>query len=175
MLHTNDAVQSAFQLLSTTVHDFHRQNRPCLGAKLKPELYRRSYYNFNEQQLGFPRFGDFLKAAAAYGYVELRQTPGGDLEVMPPGKGFSPISPTVGYKQIQVPSAAEPLRAPLTPPYSEGTVRLRQDLWNAFNSFAGDWVYNSATDVAFRLRAGNNVSGTQPSGLIPIPAGRTRV
>jgi hypothetical protein len=58
---TNDVLETSFQLLSSTVRDFYSSGRPALGATLKPELYRRSAFQFSELQLGFPRFGDFLK------------------------------------------------------------------------------------------------------------------
>ena len=79
VLPTNDALTTAFQLLVTTVRDFYTNGRPCLGATLKPALYGRG--NFNEQLLGFRKFGDFLRTAAAAGHVQLSPTPGGDIRV----------------------------------------------------------------------------------------------
>jgi len=67
VLPTNDAFANAFQLLASIVRDFYSNNRPCLGATLKPAL--RSRGNFNEQILGFRKFSDFLRSAEAAGYV----------------------------------------------------------------------------------------------------------
>ena len=46
-----------------------------------------------------------------------------------------------------------PTQPRMTPTWaSAGTppVRVRQDLWNAFNSFSTPWVYDPAADLAFR-------------------------
>ena len=61
MLTTNDALPNAFNLLASTVRELCSSGRRALGATLKPEFFRR--YGLTEQQLGFVRFGDFLRAA----------------------------------------------------------------------------------------------------------------
>src|SRR5258707_360156 len=97
VLPTNDAVSTAFQLLANVVRDLYASGRSRLGATLKVELKRRTYSNFSENQLGFAKFGDFLRAAANLGVVHLTWTPGGDLEVWPPGVPTpQPVSRPVG-------------------------------------------------------------------------------
>ena len=184
MLPTSDVLTNAFQLLSVTVRDFYSAGRPCLGATLKPELYRRSRNDFSEQQLGFPRFGDFLRAAQAGGYIQLTSTPGGDVAAWPMGVRVSTLAPRSN------PWSSSPARSALASNQtvrdwslssSRSPVRVRQDLWNAFNSFYATWVYDPAADIAFRESQAARVADEQMSfgpvrpDLVKIPSGRDRV
>src|SRR5579863_8630154 len=91
MLPTNDVLSEAFRLLDSTVRSICISGGRCLGARLKPELRRRSRLAFSEQLLGFAKFGDFLRAAERAGVIRLAWTLGGDLEVLP---GLQSIPPT---------------------------------------------------------------------------------
>jgi hypothetical protein len=170
---TNDSLLEAFTLLETCVRHLCSYGRLCLGARLKPELYRRSNYNFSEQRLGFAKFGDFLRAAERQGTVRLVYTPGGDWAVSP-GTGLPP-QPTYGSgATTQGPS---PLTAQVRPASASSTfgpaLRVRDDLWNAFNSFSAQWFYDRNTDAARQVPKGSEAQiGFE---LIPIPSGRDRV
>ena len=111
--------------------------RPCLGATLKPKLCNRG---FDEKSIGFRKFGDFLRAAEASGYVKLSKTIGGDIAIVPATTAGVPPSPPA----VLAPSLSK-TPTPLVPPTLIATnvpLRVRQDLWNAFNSIAGTWVYD---------------------------------
>lgn len=170
MLSTNDALSNAFNLLASVVRDFCSRGRRALGAALKPELFRR--YGLTEYQLGFPKFGDFLRAAERAGFVRMVSTPGGDLEVWPPN-----AEPQPNQQRIFLDTAPQPV-ASVAPPWSaaardDAPVRVRVDLWNAFTSFSARWVYDPARDSAFRVQINDSesVGGAQ---LIQIPSGRDR-
>lgn len=174
VLPTNDALVNAYQLLASTVREFSSNGRPGLGATLKPALYSRG--RFSEQFLGFRKFGDFLRAAETAGYVQLRPTPGGDIEVLLPGTQTSesltrPSGPTFG----SMPSSAQPSFGP--PPLAP--IHIRQDFWDAFNSFSAKWVYDPVADRALReadVASVRPATGSAPHlTLVPIPLGRDRV
>jgi hypothetical protein len=186
---TNDALSQAFQLLCEVVRDSYSSGRICLGAPLKLELQRRTRRNFNEQLLGYPRFGDFLRAAEVAGQVQLLKTPGGDLEVRLPENELRPGAPSRLFFAAPVAPAPPPTSpaARLAAPATLGThpmqsfsvsnsqpVRVRQDLWDAFNSSFGSWAYNRRTDAAHKVPP--NLFGPTASNpdLVEIPAGRER-
>jgi hypothetical protein len=178
MLPTNDDVSNSIQLLAAIVREFHSVGRPCLGATLKPELFRRTQGSFNEQRLGFLRFGDFLRSAAAAGLVQLRPTPGGDIAVWPMGV-VAPVAPQptfaqsspLRFEQTQTVSAPPVWVAPQS---VAAPTRVRQDLWNAFNSYSASWVYDPTADLAYREADGRErAAGESP--LVKIPPGRERV
>jgi hypothetical protein len=165
---TNDVLTPAFQLLASIVREFHAMGRPCLGATLKPKLCKK---NFDEKALGFRKFGDFLRLAAANGYVKLADTVGGDIAISPGAGSWIPSAP---------PQLPLPLEEPVAVTHdSVGVVRVRPDLWNAFNSFSDNWVYDPVRDVAFKDLNGSvhrQAHGTPtPKDLIHIPPGRERV
>jgi len=173
MQSTNDVFTNAFQLLATTVREFHINGRPCLGATLKPRLYQQ---HFDEKLLGFRKFGEFLRAAEAAGYVKLNLTPGGDISISP-GSGFrDPDIPpfAAGIAPSLAMAGASPISASSAAP-----IRVRQDLWNAFNSLSDKWVYDPASDTAFKdFHSTGTLEGqVAPSrpNTIPIPPGRERV
>jgi hypothetical protein len=170
MLTTNDALPHPFTLLASTVRDFCSSGRRALGATLKPELYRR--YGLIEYQLGFMKFGDFLRAAERAGFVQVISTPGGDLEVWPPNVQAQPTQQRIFLDTPPQP-VAPVARAWSAAPRDDAPVRVRIDLWNAFTSFSARWVYDPARDLAFRAQ----ISQPEPVGgaqLIQIPGGRDR-
>jgi hypothetical protein len=168
---TNDALSNAFQLLISTVRDFYSAGRVCVGAALKPEINKRANFTFSEQLLGFPRFGDFLRAAEVAGHVHLSPTPGGDIGVWPVGvKVPERLPQPVGSSVLQSGVSTSPAAFPL---HSTQAVRVRQDLWNAFTSFSGGWFYDPAADIA-RRDLGDGSWSQDHAGLISIPTGRER-
>jgi hypothetical protein len=172
---TNDALQNPFYLLAITVRDLCAGGRRALGAILKPELFRR--YRITEQQLGFERFGDFLRAAQRAGFVQLSFTPGGDLEVWPTASSVSPVNTQAGFPApLTSPvSLAAPPSQPTTWPATQPVtpVRVRPDLWNAFTSFNAMWVYDVPRDCAYKA-PGPIAAETQGSNLLTIPPARDR-
>ena len=152
------ALDNAFQLLTATVREFEATSRPCLGATLRPKLFSRG---FNDKLFGFNKFGDFLRAAQTAGHVDLRTTPGGDIQIT------RRIS---GNPRNVAPSDALSEPVPNEAAGQIGPLHVRQDLWNAFNSLSGSWLYDPTLDRAFR----NDVGAAQP-GIISIPAGAPRV
>ena len=187
-------VSQAFQLLCEVVRDSYSSGRICLGAPLKLELQRRTHRAFNEQILGFQRFGDFLRAAQGQGLIQLLRTPGGDLEVrlandsrsslngpvllsVPASVAPAPtqIAPTPQPNTTAIPEAFRPQPVDSYPPGSNSPqVRVRQDLWDAFNSYFGNWAYDRRTDAAHK--APPNLFGPAANNpdLVEIPAGRER-
>jgi hypothetical protein len=173
MLATNDFLSNPFSLLAAVVRDYHLDGRRALGATLKPDLYRR--FRLTEQQLGYARFGDFLRAAERAGFVKVIMTLGGDLEVFPPDVAAAPAQ-----QKMFVDSSARqtlPARSILQQPVhrDDAPIRVRVDLWTAFTSFSSRWVYDPIRDRAIRVLADQSVppilGGGQP---IPIPSGRER-
>src|ERR1035438_5221821 len=173
VLSTNDALSTAFQILVATVRDFYMKGRPCLGATLKPALAGRGA--FNEQLLGFRKFGDFLRAAAAAGHVQISPTPGGDIRVSLADVSIPelPCRPQAGFVPPVVASDPAQLRLAFTT-----AVRVRQDLWNAFHSLSANWVYDPAKDVAYKdsdAGARGAQAASLGADLVRIPAGGDRV
>jgi hypothetical protein len=164
----NDALTTAFQLLASVVQNFATSGRVCLGATLKPILYTQG--RFSEQLLGFQKFGDFLRAAQAAGYVSLTPTPGGDIRISPSG------NPVTAGTQIPTQVPLPLIGVPPSPVDSTAgnPIRIRQDLWDAFNSFSVKWVYDPTADIAYR----ESDVGTRwhsPGVLVQIPLARDRV
>ncbi len=176
VLNSNDALYHAFQLLTSTVRDFHSTGRTCLGATLKPQMRRRSFDTFSEQQLGFPNFGDFLRAAQSAGLIQLGYTPGGDLWITLPGVSDPKPPIPLGISTVGATSPWAPAAKPTSPGAlgHGGPIRVRPDLWNAFNSFSSTWVYNPITDIAYKNDAMNRVDESGQV-LLPIPSGKERV
>jgi hypothetical protein len=170
---TNDVFTPAFQLLAKTVNDFHLRGRPCLGATLKPRLYG---YSFNEKSIGFRKFGDFLRAAEAAGYVRLGKTAGGDIAISPASVASAQATPPLFPPAAVVPPAFGNRVLGSSPVSHTIPTRIRQDLWNAFNSLSDRWVYDPDRDVAFKDNKtaweGPALPGTN---TVPVPAGSERV
>ncbi|MGB6945812.1 MAG: hypothetical protein WBE37_25665 [Bryobacteraceae bacterium] len=170
---TSDVFTNAFQVLASVVRDFHINGRQCLGATLKPRLYQQG---LNEKLLGFNRFGDFLRAAEVAGYVRLCPTPGGDIGVSPGSSPRASEVPPAGAADI-LPTAAAVVQP--TTRASGAPIRVRQDLWNAFNSLSDRWVYDPANDRAFKESLGTGQWDGQQllsrANAVPIPPGRERI
>jgi hypothetical protein len=182
---TDDALSHAFQLLCDVVRDSQSSGRICLGASLKLELQRRTRRGFNEQYFGFQRFGDFLRAAQSAGFIQLIGTPGGDLEIRLARTPFSlsldmvseiasvprPMATSVRPNSIERNGAP----AEMSSSTGDDRVRVRQDLWDAFNSNYGNWAYDRKNDAAYKVPP--NLFGPTASNpnLVEIPAGRERI
>ena len=165
---TNDVFTPAFQLLASTVNDFCLRARPCLGATLKPKLHS---HGLDEKSIGFRKFGDFLRAAEAAGYVKLGKTSGGDIAIFP--TSATPAPAQVVPPPVLAPFAPDTTIIPASLVSSNVPLRVRQDLWNAFNSFSDKWVYDPERDLAMKEDIGS-WSAPQRT-LIAIPTGRDRV
>jgi hypothetical protein len=172
----NDAIESAFQFLTSVVLDYTANGRRCFGATLKPALRRRSNNAFSEYMLGFASFGDFLRAAERTGIVQLIRTPGGDIEVQVCRTG-SPV-PAVTAAPVTA-SWSPSVRATSGLPSASGPIRVRPDLWDAFNSFSTMWVYSRRSGTAHKSQssggAASGSAGASDPDLVPIPSGRDRV
>ena len=172
---TNDALFNAYQILASAARDLRAGGRRPLGATLKPKLYWRGIAEF---QLGFLKFGDFLRAAEAAGFVSLSRSEGGDIEVWPteaaqqPGAETAvPVTPAVVGRAPYTPRSGWPESS-----YRSVPIRVRQDLWNAFNSFSDKWVYDVAQDKAYKVPSGQTDLFTPPGArLIAIPPARERM
>ena len=164
MQSTNDALTNSFHLLTSIVREFEAIARPCLGATLKPKLYARG---FDDRQFGFRKFGDFLRSAAAAGHVRLTTTPGGDISISLPSSTPTNLGPP---QTISSPLSPPPIAYATATFNPMGPVKVRQDLWNAFNSFSDKWLYDVVQDRAFKDIVGMGISGT-----IPVPPGRERI
>lgn len=159
MLPTNDVVlNSYFRVLRSTVDELRSRGYRTVGAVLKPQMRRRTGNNFSEHQLGFLKFGDFLRAAERAGFVFIANTPGGDLEVFPsrPGGDFQYrtsdwSSPAHTATAVAPQPSAEVAKPTIIP--SAAPLRIRQDFWSAFNSFTPHWVYDAKSDRAVFLPA----------------------
>lgn len=178
MLASNDVLTNAFQLLGSIVRDaYAASGRPCVGASLKLRLRSGSYNSFDERRLGFLKFGDFLRTAERAGVVQLRPTSGGDIAVFPPGIPI-PQSPYVLHaRQTSIAFAAPSPEQSYRGLEPSGYVRVRPDLWNAFNSLSSAWVYDRANDIAYKRSQsgeGGEVSSVPPN-VIQILPGRERV
>ena len=181
MIPTSDVLTNAFQVLASIVREAYSIGRPCMGAGLKLRLRHGSFNSFDERRLGFFKFGDFLRAAERAGFVQLRSTPGGDIAVFPPGIPI-PQSPSVLSSRL---TTTTPLTLPESrhsysnPIETSGYVRVRPDLWNAFNSYSSAWVYDRLNDIAYKLPqsadAGDGSTLPANPNTIQIPAGRDRV
>jgi len=173
MLATNDALSNPFTLLAAVVRDYHLNGRRALGATLKPDLYRR--FRLTEQQLGYLKFGDFLRAAERAGFVKVVMTLGGDLEVFPRDVAVNPAQQKMFVDVSPRPTLPVVPVSPQAMLRDDAPVRVRVDLWNAFTSFSARWVYDPIHDRAVRVLEGQSdpliLGGGQP---IPIPAGRER-
>jgi len=170
MLATNDVFSNPFTLLAAVVRDYCSSGRRALGATLKPEMYRR--FRLTEQQLGYLKFGDFLRAAERAGFVQVVTTLGGDLEVFPSNSAVPPtqqrIFPDASPQPI-LPSASGWHQSTR----DDGSVRVRIDLWNAFTSFSSRWVYDPIHDHAIRVLVGQS-DPVLPNGGEPIPISNGR-
>jgi hypothetical protein len=161
MQYTNDAISNAFRTLVQIVNDFQLNGKVCLGATLKPKLRERG---IDENALGYQKFGEFLRAAEAAGHVTLtRSLAGVDIAI-----SLVPLNPTravsPGQQSMPMPT---PKAIPLV---TGGPIKVRPDLWTAFNSFFEGWIYDSVRDVAFK-----DQQGPLAPGVVRIPSGRERV
>jgi hypothetical protein len=139
--HPSASLRPAFELLANTVSDFYLRGRPCLGATLKPKLYERG---FNEKAFDFNKFGEFIHAAESAGYVKLSKTSGGDIAISPTSSPATPVQAI----QPALPFMPDPTTVSPSVLSSNIPLRVRRDLWNAFNSHSDKWVYDPDQDRA---------------------------
>lgn len=112
-----DLQQHVFRLLQEVVSDLSGTGRLTYAAAVKPQLQHRTSASFSESRLGFRSFRDFLLEAQRQGFVDLREAPGGDLEILVAGVSRDS---TVATGRRPVPSGRR------------RHDRVRSDFWRAF-------------------------------------------
>ena len=76
-----DPLQTAYDLLTDALEALREAGRePVRDSDVKRKILERKR-NFDEAELGFPKFSKFLHQAADHGVVKLERTPTGNLEV----------------------------------------------------------------------------------------------
>lgn len=152
----------AFRTIASIVRDFQVHGRVCRGATLKPEYLRRVPL-LTEQALGFHKFGDLLRAASRAGFISVTARTGVDLEVTLPAASneqapalASPTAHSV-LEEIGVVGDSVAVTRP---------IRVRPDLWRAFNSNSATYSYSRERDFA---SPASDVEAGDPS-VVPVPS-----
>jgi hypothetical protein len=129
-----ESVDAAVALLREVIADLQGRGRTTMAAGIKPQLQRRSP-GFDEQQLGFEKFSEFLQYAAQKGAVELDRSRG-QLVVMLPGS-----------------TALEPVAAVRRRGSARRRPHIRPDLWEAFTNWGDYWrrAWDKEQQVAVRV------------------------
>lgn len=151
----NQLLTEAFRTIASIVREFETQGRVCRGATLKPEYLRRVPL-LAERALGFRKFGDLLRAAANAGYIRLTARTGVDLEATLPAAGMESV---VATQQQIFPE--ETVNAVESADIA-GAIRVRPDLWRAFNSNSVVYCYSRERD---RAVPASLIDGRSPSPL----------
>lgn len=128
---------AAFNILADVVQRWYAEGRRAYGASLKPEMRALTSNEFDEKQLGYMTFRQFLLAAASSGLVDVVPAPNSpDVQVVPKGK--APMEHPV--RRVR-PQASVP--------------RIREDLWKAFVDWntAFERFYDRVDDKAHRIAA----------------------
>lgn len=129
------SADAAVALLREVIADLQARGRTTMAAGVKPQIQRRSP-GFDEQQLGFEKFSEFLQYAAQQGAVELDRSRGQPVVLLPG-------------------SAA---RQPRVVPGRLGSVRrrphIRRDLWEAFTNWGDYWrrAWDKERQIAVRVQ-----------------------
>ena len=153
--------EGSFQLLLNTVNEFRSFNKNCLAAILAQALRAKSYGQFDYRQLGFPKFGGFLREAERMGYVQLRQAIGGDIEVYPPGSTLPDVRTRPTQADPVAPSVTAPtagIALPVRTVPHAGPITIRSDFWSAFVDFAPSKIrfFDKVTHRAYLLTENPN-------------------
>jgi hypothetical protein len=137
---------AAFELLAQVVAENHQARRRSFGASVKPELRRRTSGGFDESRLRFATFGEFLRAAAAAGVVDIHKAPRGPDVILAP-RGQTPV---------------------VEPPTTAGRHRIRRDFWECFVDWDDRYlrVYDAENDRAVRYPA--NPTALEPPDRIEL-------
>jgi hypothetical protein len=134
--------QAAFRLLADLAQRWYAEGRRAYGAGLKPEIRALTGNAFDENELGFGTFKQFLMAAAEQDFVDVHPAPNNSHDVYVVPKGKTP-SETVSASASATP--AQP--------------RVRSDLWRAFV----DWnkvftrFYDRSHDIAYLVATTESV------------------
>lgn len=176
---TSDLLTEYLHLLKTIVDELYVRGYPRLGAVLKPQMRQRTRNAFNEQALGFTKFADFLRCGENHGYISLTRTQGGDLEAHPIGTVAQLRFPIESNKSVSTSENSIPPPPAVAPADSfqpsPKPLRIRADLWNAFNSFVPSWVYNTTTGTAYFAERALRSTDITEGGLIRIPPAGERM
>lgn len=129
-MNDESAIQESLDVLVDVLVDFEARGRTTFAAGIKPQMQRRSVNGFDEHQLGFERFAEFLDHAASRGIVEVVRQNG---------------QPVVHLRGRATASAASATRASRRP-------KVRADLWEAFTNW-GTWrrLWDKQAELAVRL------------------------
>jgi hypothetical protein len=126
--------QAAFRLLADLAQRWYAEGRRAYGAGLKPEMRALTGNAFDENELGFATFKQFLMAAADQDFVDVYPAPNNSHDVYVVPKGKTPSETIEARPSAR--SATEP--------------RVRADIWKAFV----DWnkafarFYDRTSDTA---------------------------
>jgi hypothetical protein len=174
MLFTAEVLKGAYDALVSVVRDFELRGQPCYGALLKPQFLRRTGFTGRDSNVGFPRFGEFLRSAEAAGFIRITTRPKQDLQVSLPGsEPSSDLWKNQASLALQF-SPGPPQSTAVAEAILIAPVRVRPDLWRAFNATSEDWYYDVDKDLAQRhLHA--SAFGSKNDRLIPIPFARQRI
>lgn len=117
------AISSAFAALTDVIREWRATSRMTTTAGIKPALQKAVPGGFNEADLGFRDFREFLEAGEKAGYLKLQQLPNRHWVVLLPGET---LAAAIGVEA----TPARPSSSPddLT---AEGQ-HLRSDVWSAF-------------------------------------------
>jgi len=119
--HVDPAAVGAFERLRDEVAKLNQGSRVPTAAGLKSSL-QRNYQDFNERELGYKRFIEFLEDAQAHGYVSVLRDSFGHPRIYPTGAATA-----IAKVAISEPDAV-----------AMGSHRLRSDVWRAVI----DWEEN---------------------------------
>jgi hypothetical protein len=103
--------------------------------------------------------------------VKLGKTSGGDIAILPVGSTAAPAQAVA--RSVPAPFTLDAAIVPSSLVSSNVPLRVRQDLWNAFNGSSDKWVYDPERDLAVRENSGGWPA--PPPTLVAIPTGRERV
>ena len=165
-------IEHAYSSLVDTVRSFEVRGRVCLGATLKPALLSALGEGISERTLGFRRFGDFLRSAQISGRIDILSHPGGDIEIRLPSARPSTqqlLLPTAP-NSINAVAAKEPYASPSG---TSASLRVRPDLWRAFNAVAAGWFYDRSRDLAVKITEAQQREIADR--LVTIPSARPRL
>ena len=91
----DDPLQDAYDLLTAALEELRAAGRdPVRDSDVKRKILQK-HRNFDEVELGFPKFSRFLAQAVEHGIIKTERTDRGNFEVSLPGSAEAP-APTPG-------------------------------------------------------------------------------
>ncbi len=143
------SLRDAYRALVESVRELEAANRLTYAASVKPRL-KLLLPQFDEATLGFGSFKSFLLAATELGYITLKPTPGGDLEV----------------------HTVEAAPAPTGTRESPTRRRMREDVWKAFIDWTDAARFWDRQEHRAVIAVGDDAAGfaADPSRYVPVQA-----